>query len=276
MSPRNYVSYIVSHQYTDEKYKYIPGELDRPDVFVSHIEGRGVTKSRNHAIALADGDIGLFSDDDVAYCHADMDIVKNTFIENNDVDVAIFKIRTPPGEPEYKTFPAERIEYQRAPEVGTVQIAFDVAAIKAKNLWFDERFGAGQPLLICNDERIFLHDCITAGLKVVYFPEYMVQHPYESTVKTIAKYDKRKNWVTGGLDCRINGPIALLKAFFGTIKIMPDLLKHRVNPMTYFYHRLSAVIYILKTNNKKREKKPVPNSPDLPKEKYRWKAVKKY
>lgn len=276
LSPRNFVSYIVSHQYTDDKYKYIPEELLRPDIQVSHIKGKGVAKSRNNAIALADGDIGLFADDDVTYQHSDIDILKKTFVENRDLDVAIFKIRTPSGEREYKEFPAEKTEYKKAPEVGTVQIAFDIASIKENNIWFDERFGAGRPLLVCNDERIFVQDCINAGLEVVFFPEYIVQHPYESSIKSIPKYDIRKNWITGGIDCRINGPIALLKALLGTIKIIPDLLKHRVNPVTYFYHRLSAVIYILKTNKDSRKRIPIENSPDLTKEEYQWETTEKY
>ncbi len=264
LSPRNYVSYIISHQYTDAYYKYTPRELQRPDVQVSHIEGSGVAKSRNHAIQLADGDIGLFSDDDVTYRHSDIDLLKKTFLENSQVDVAVFKIRTPPGEPEYRSYPDKIIEYKKAPEVGTVQVAFDIPAIKEKNIWFDERFGAGRPLLICNDERLFLHDCIEAGLKVVYFPEYVVEHPYESTIKTIPKYDIRKNWTTGGIDCRINGPVALLKALLGTIKIIPDLFRHRVNPFTYFYQRISAVVYVLSTN--KAEKKKSQNRRVLTKE----------
>ena len=274
LNTRHDVSYIVSHQYTDERYKYTPEELLRADIYVSHIKGKGVAKSRNNAIRLADGDIGLFSDDDVTYEHAYFDIIKETFFENKNVDIAIFKIRTPPGDPEYKAFPAKQTEYESAPEVGTVQIAFDIATVKEKNIWFDERFGAGRPLLVCNDERIFLHDCINVGLKVVYFPEFIVQHPYESTIKGIPKYDIRKNWITGGIDCRIDGPIALLKALSGTIKIIPDLLRHRVNPITYFYHRLSAVIYILRTNNNKREMVRTENSLVSGKEEPKWKAKK--
>lgn len=248
LSPRNDVRYIISHQYTDERYNYTPKSLLRSDVYLSHIQGAGVTRSRNNALTLADGAIGLFADDDVRYRHSDIDTLKRTFYENSSVDVAIFKIRTPSGEPEYKQFPAETITYDKAPDTGTVQIAFNIARVKEKGIWFDERFGAGRKLLIGSDERLFLHDCINAGLKVRYFPEYIVEHPYESTAKGIPKYDIRKNWVTGAVDCRMNGPIALLKALAGTLKILPDLLKNKMNPMIYFYHRISAVIYILRTN----------------------------
>ncbi|SHE34043.1 Glycosyl transferase family 2 [Fodinibius roseus] len=249
LSPRNDVSYIVSHQYTDDKYKYVPAELEREDITVSHIAGRGVTKSRNNAIAIADGDIALFSDDDVTYRDSDIDAVRKTFRQNSAVDVAIFKIRTPAGEPEYKKYPDKIIEYQHAPCVGTVQIAFRVDKIKERKILFDERFGAGQPLLIGNDEKLFLHDCINAGLKVVFFPKFIVEHPYESTSKGIPKYDKRKIWVEGGVDYRMHGPVAIPKAFIKTISMLPDLLRHRVNPIIYCYHRLSAIVYVWKTRN---------------------------
>jgi hypothetical protein len=248
LNSRDDVSYIISHQYTDERFKYIPDELIRGDVTVSQIEGAGVTKSRNNAIRLADGDIGLFSDDDVRYRHTDIDTIKKTFLQNDQADIAIFKIRTPAGEPEYNNYPDEIIEYKQAPFVGTVQIAFNIERIKENKIWFDERFGAGQPLLICNDERLFLYDCISSGLRVFFFPEYIVEHPYESTIKNIPKYDIRRNWITGGVDCRINGPIALFKALLATVKLTPNLLKHRVNPIRYFYQRISAVIYVLRTN----------------------------
>ena len=43
------IKYIVSHQFTDEKFKIIPIELKRNDVIVSQIPGRGVTKSKKQA-----------------------------------------------------------------------------------------------------------------------------------------------------------------------------------------------------------------------------------
>ena len=230
------VEYIVSHQYTDEKFKTIPAFLERSDVRVSQIQGKGVTKSRNNAIRLADGDIGLFADDDVTYRETYFESLKRVFEHNPDLDVALFKIETGPNQPEYKKYPGEIVQYKNAPSVSTIEIGFRIKKVKEKDIWFDERFGAGQPLLIGSDERLFVQDCINAGLKVKFFPEYVVSHPVESTVKKIPKYDKRLIWVTGGVDCRLNGPVALLKAFLGTFKIVPDLMRNNINPLTYFYY----------------------------------------
>ena len=251
LEPRKDVRYIVSHQFTDERFKTIPPFLNRSDIRVSQIPGKGVTKSRNNAIRLADGDIGLFADDDVSYKPSYFDTLKRVFEENGDVDVALFKVKTGQGEPEYKNYKNEVATIKNAPSVGTVEIGFRINRVKENNIYFDERFGAGRPLLIGSDERLFVQDCIDAGLNVKFFPEYIVNHPYESTVKKLPKYDKRLIWVTGGYDGRTNGPTALIKAFLGTVKILPDLLRNRINPFAYFYHRISAVIYILKTNNKK-------------------------
>lgn len=251
LAPKENVEYIVSHQYTDERFRRFPSFLNRKDVWVSQIPGKGVTKSRNNAIQLADGDIGLFADDDVIYRDPYLDTLHRVFRQNPDLDVALFKIKTPAGMPAYKEYPDSMIRYDKlAPSVGTVEIAFRIKALKDKQIYFDERFGAGQDLLIGSDERIFVQDCIDAGLTVIFFPEYIVEHPYESFVKSLSKYDKRRIWVTGGYDCRKNGSVALFKAFLGTIKILPDLLRHKMNPFIYLYHRLSAVIYILKTNKK--------------------------
>lgn len=251
LEPREDVHYVVSHQYTAEEYKFIPKALHRDDIRISQIQGAGVARSRNNAIRLAEGDIGLFSDDDVKYLNSDIGTVKETFEDHQQVDVGIFKIRTPAGEPEYKSYPYEIIEYDKAPTVGTIQIAFRIDPVKENNIFFDERFGAGQTLLVGNDEKLFLHDCISSGLRVFFFPEYIVEHPFESTIKKLPKYDPRKIRLTGGLDCRINGPVALLKALLGTVKIMPSLLRHKVNPLMYLYHRISAVIYVLRTNKER-------------------------
>src|SRR5699024_10167586 len=128
--------------------------------------------SRNNVIRLANGDIGLLADDDVTYHHSDIDQLKKTFLEHKYAEVAVFKIRTPPGEREYKEFPNKILQYKsKAPSIGTVQIAFNISELKENKIWFDERFGVDKSLLIGGEERLFLHDCIKAGLQVFFFPE---------------------------------------------------------------------------------------------------------
>lgn len=252
LSQRDDVEYIVSHQYTRERYKGdIPSELKRDDVTISQIEGKGVSESRNNAIRLARGKIALVADDDVTYKHSYIDLVKDTFQSNPDIDVALFKIKTAPGEPGYKNYPETPVELKKKIfAVSSIEMSFRISKIKDKDLHFDERFGAGHEYLIGAEETIFVEDCIKNGFKVVYVPEFVVEHSHKSNIDSVPKFDKRKNWLTGAYDCRTNGSIALLKAFLGTVKMLPELLKYRANPLTYFYHRLSAALYILRTNSK--------------------------
>lgn len=251
LSPREDVHYIVSHQFREEKFNFTPPELLREDITVSHIPGFGVTKSRNYSIGLATGDIGFFSDDDVKYEHSDFDAILKSFKENEFLDVALFKIRTPKGSPEYKNYPAEAQKLNRLLfSVGTIEISFRVQKIVKSSILFDERFGAGNSFLIGSDENIFILDCLKQGLNVWFFPTYVVQHPFESTVKKLPKYDKQRVRVAGGFDCRINGSVSILKAFLGTLKLLPDLIKEKENPIKYLYHRLSGVLYILRTTHR--------------------------
>lgn len=248
---RKNITYIISHQYRDDKYKYTPNNLKRDDILVSHIPGQGVTKSRNHAIRLANGDIGLFADDDVTYTYEYFDTIIRAFKAKHDLDLALFKIKTPEGFPEYKKYPTEKVKLKNLPfSVGTIEIAIKINSIKKKNILFDERFGAGQHLLIGSDESIFVLDAIRKDLNVWFFPEYIVGHLYESTIKTLSKYDKRRVSVTGAYDARINGFKSIPKAVAGTLKILPDLIRNKKNPFRYLLERLSAAIYILKTNKK--------------------------
>jgi glycosyltransferase involved in cell wall biosynthesis len=249
LNPRPNVEYVVSHQYTDAAFKTIPPELERSDVTISQIKGKGLSKSRNNTIKIATGDIALFADDDVTYRDEYIDLLEEVFCSNQDIDVALFKIKTGPEEPAYKNYPASVLKVRKVLfSPSSVEIAFNIKKVRERHIYFDERFGAGQELIIGSEETIFIEDCLRANLNVTYIPEYIVEHPYLSTAKSIAKYDKRRIWVTGAYDCRSNGSIALIKAFFGTIKILPELISYRINPFFYFFQRVSAVIYILRTN----------------------------
>jgi hypothetical protein len=249
---REDVKYIVSHQYTDNKYKSIPPELNRKDILISQIEGRGVTKSRNNAIRLANTPLSLIADDDVTYKNEYFDTVINYFYNNASVDVAIFKIKTPKDAPEYKKYSKTSFQILDAAsaKVSSVEMAFRTRIIKERNIVFDERFGVGQPLLIGSEERIFVSDCLKKRLNIWYFPEYIVEHPYESTIKLMSDFDKRKVYVAGAYDARVNGFLSIPKAFYVTFRLLNILKRNKKPPLLYLKERLSASIYILKTNKK--------------------------
>lgn len=246
---RNDVKYIVSHQYRDEKYLPIPKELLRKDVLISQISGQGLTKSRNNALCQATGDVCVIADDDIQYTNEYFNTIISVYKEN-DVDVAFFKIYTGQKQPEYKEYPKTNkvitniFDYSPS----SIEITFKLEAVKHGKILFDERFGLGS-WLKGGGEDLFVHDSICSGLKIKFFPFYIVQHPFESTIKLFSKYDKRRVQVSGAFDARLNGRMAVIKAFAGTLKFLPDLLRYKKNPLIYLIERLRGVFYIL--NSKK-------------------------
>lgn len=240
------VHYIVSHQFRDDKFKKYPEKLIRSDITISQIPGFGVAKSRNNGISLASAEIGVFCDDDVTYSKEDFRTIQRAFQNNPELDVAIFKVRTPTGSPEFRHYPTAKSRLKKLPfSIGTIEIAIRIRTIKKENIRFDERFGAGQPLLIGSDESIFIHDCIKAGLNVWFIPEYIVSHPYDSTTTLLPIFDKRIVSVSGAADARINGIIAIPKAFYYVIKNFPSLIRNKKSPIKYLKERLMAALYIL-------------------------------
>lgn len=241
---RSDVTYIVSHQYQSEEFKYIPEILNREDVLVSQISGKGLSKSRNHAISIATSDICLISDDDVRYTNEYLDTIIHVFQEKKP-DVALFKIKTNDGESEYKNYPEH--EYQIGLDnmhwPSSIEIAFNTSTVMG-TIYFDERFGLGSSLA-GGEEYFFIRDSIEKGLKVHFFPFYIVNHPKESTIKSFPKYHKRMVMVRGANDARINGWLSIVRTLGISIRLTPSLVKNKKNPLVYFFQRLRGNIYIL-------------------------------
>lgn len=247
---RSDVKYIISHQYRNDKYLPIPEKLQRDDVIISQIPGPGLSKSRNNAIKLASGDICVIADDDVRYTHDYFDSILGVY-EDDSIDIACFKIFTGHDSPSYKKYPAEEyvINSISTYSPSSIEITFRLLSIHQKSISFDERFGLGF-FLAGGEEAIFITDALKAKLKIQFYPHYIVQHPFESTIKSFPKYHQKRVRVTGATDSRINGYVSLLKTFAAVLKFLTDLLKNKKNPLLYIYQRLSGNIYILKPNKK--------------------------
>ena len=83
----------------------------------------------------------------------------------------------------------------------------------------------------------------------------IVNHPYESTSKLLAKYDKRRVSVGGAYDARMNGFVSIPKTFYFTLRNVSDLLRNKKNPLVYIKERLFAAIYIIYTDARNKRRK---------------------
>jgi glycosyltransferase involved in cell wall biosynthesis len=127
---------------------------------------RGLSKSRNTALANANGDICLLADDDETFYAEYSSIILNEFEENPRFDIIAFIVDRPDKSYSLKK---KRINYISSLKIGSCQIAFKRRAILNKGIKFNEKFGSGTdngP----GEENLFLYECLKKGLKILYVP----------------------------------------------------------------------------------------------------------
>lgn len=247
------VSYIVSHQFTDEKHKALPeGLIKRADVAISQIPGKGLSRNRNNAISLANGDIALIADDDIRYLPGAVERICQIFKDNPDLDVACFKITHGEGKPKHKKYPTKTLMLTKHKHhyISSVEIAFRIHPVKSKNICFDERFGLGNDFLPDGEELVFVKDCIKAKLKTVFFPVCIVYHPFEPWPPGSSQYTPVRNRVRGAYHARVLGWKAIPVALLELLVKLPKIMKNGRNPFCFAIERFKAINYIFKTNQK--------------------------
>lgn len=178
LPPQPNVHYIVSYQYTDERYlDLIPQALGaRPDVSVYTYKGQGLSANRNLALDKATADIIMYADDDAHILPETPSLVMRRFEENPQYDVLFFKASTYTDEP-LKNYPDKDFDVLAMPALYTIS-ALEMACKRQSVqgfIRFDERFGLGTKFLTCGEEEVWLEDALRAGLKLHYFPDKIIE-----------------------------------------------------------------------------------------------------
>ena len=178
LPPREGLHYVVSYQYTDERYlDLVPDVLrSRPDVSLYIYKGQGLSANRNLALDKATSDLVMYADDDARLLPETFDTVVKPFVENEELDVACFCASTYTGKP-LKNYPEKEFVIKSMPKSYTIS-ALEMVCRRNKvqgKIRFDERFGLGTKFLTCGEEEIWLHDALRFGLKMHYFPVKVVE-----------------------------------------------------------------------------------------------------
>lgn len=178
LPPRADVRYIVSYQYTDDRYlDLIPNVLyERDDVGLYTYNGQGLSANRNLALDKATADVVMYADDDARLLPDTPDVVMKPFRDDPTLDVAFFCASTYTGKP-LKDYPAKEFDVLHMPERYTVS-ALEMACLRKKvqgRIRFDERFGLGTQFLTCGEEEVWLEDALRARLRIRYFPHKIVE-----------------------------------------------------------------------------------------------------
>ncbi len=227
MHPEQGNSYLISHQDPNEAFTVIPEKLIRNDVQVFVQKDTGLSKNRNNAIRHASADILVIADDDIGLNPSYPIHILRAFKKHPEVDVACFQIRTPIDQPDYKSYPkkTKRLTHlNQFKAVSSIEIAFRRKSIQKKQIWFDERFGLGA-LANCGEEFLFLSECFRKGLKIMFFPVYIVEHPYESSVKNRPFYEEQRLFSTGAQNYVLYKNFAYVRNFVAALKRFPTYRK---------------------------------------------------
>jgi glycosyltransferase involved in cell wall biosynthesis len=176
--PRDDVRYVVSYQYTDERYlELVPEALvQRKDVLFVKTKGKGLSRNRNFALGLAKGDVVVFADDDARFSEDSFDIIKQTFEAHPSLDVAFFQASTYTGRP-LRPYPAVEYDCTTLGDlqgVSALEMACRRTSIQGR-LLYDERFGLGMDCLTCGEQDVWLTDALRLGLVMRYFPRKIVE-----------------------------------------------------------------------------------------------------
>lgn len=242
LPPRDDVSYIVSMQYTDENMlQQVPAALrDRRDVKLLFLQGKGLSRNRNNALAAADGDVALIADDDCRYRQEYFDTILRVYTEHPRVDIVQFRINTFEGIP-LKQYAAYAHPYARRPRgmyPTSPELTMRVKTVQG-SLSFNEAFGLGSACLPCGEEDVFLQDAMKAGLSVWYFPYVVVDAPAGSTGLGVYS-DRRVMMAQGAVNYYIHGWSAWLRMFkFAAVAA----LRGKGNFFTLLSGTCSGIVY---------------------------------
>lgn len=194
---------------------------------------KGLSKSRNRAIENATGDICIITDDDVKFKKDIFEEIRKVFIENPDIDIFTFKYDKH-NKNLNKNYREEAFIHDKfsIAKVSSIEIAFRIRSIMENNIRFDEKFGLNSRYL-SGEENIFLKDALDKGLKIMYYPLIIADHPDETSTST---WSDKKIFSKGALFYRLYGNIAYILALGFGIK------KHKEYKVDYTIFKFVKLI----------------------------------
>lgn len=130
---------------------------------------RGVGRSRNEAILRADGDICLFSDQDIVYQPGYEEAVAEEFEKNPDADMIIFNITVEESRRTYHITERRRVHWYNCGRYGAVSFAVRRSSLLASGVMFSLLFGGGA-IYSNGEDSLFLKEFMKKGYKVYTAP----------------------------------------------------------------------------------------------------------
>ncbi|MDO4284107.1 MAG: glycosyltransferase [Eubacteriales bacterium] len=130
---------------------------------------RGVGRNRNNALLRADGDLCLFSDEDIVYEDDYEEKILRAFEENPEADLLLFNVEAAEGRKTYENLRRKRVRWYNYGRYPTYSVCARRSALHRANVWFSLLFGGGAKYSNGEDS-LFLHDCLRKGLTLYAVP----------------------------------------------------------------------------------------------------------
>ena len=225
LPPHEEVRYLISWQYIGRKPAIPTWLQERSDVRVIQLEGHGLSRNRNYALAHASGDILKICDDDEAWEQAYFDKILEIYRLHPDYDIVHFQAIGP-----RKAYPPHF--------VSSWEMTLRHSSLG--NLSFDERFGLGSAQLCAGEEEVFLCDARKAKLSIHYEPFPICRTDPETTgthwQSPVMQRSKGATlYYTKGLG------YACLKSVRESLSLM---MKKGANPLPIFKNMIWGINYI--------------------------------
>lgn len=141
---------------------------------------RGLSRSRNMALAHSTGDICLFCDDDEVLHAGYGKTIIDAFSRLADADIIAFNFENENPHFSPKIIKTES-RSSRFRFNSSVSLAFRRKRIQAKGIWFDVCFGAGSGFISMGEESIWQREAQKKGLKRFLCPCYIASVKQEES-----------------------------------------------------------------------------------------------
>jgi len=178
------------------------------------LKSKGVAKSRNRAIELAQGEYLIFSDDDITFSEQGLKDAIDYLDSNPNVSLLLGQATDESGALR-KQYPSQitKLGTLNSARAATYEMIIRDAESKKLGHRFDEDFGAGAKNYL-GDEYLFVVDLVRAGGKAVFAPITFAQHPTESSGSRWGSANDRR--ARAVIFTRVFGPLApLVRLPFG-------------------------------------------------------------
>lgn len=152
---------------------------------------RGVGKNRNKALLYAEGEILLFSDDDMKYYDGYAEKVISAYKELPEADVIIFSFHLTKKGKVCQTIQnkTKRLSLFRSMRYGTCVLSIKKESWLKANIYFSSLFGGGAPYS-AGEDSLFIRECFKKKLRI-YSHEYILGESSQDSSTWFEGYTKK-------------------------------------------------------------------------------------